>query len=86
MMLTLYAALRWASVAIKATMAVLGVVVALALWSSNTGDALILLALVGIAVAWDSEHASDRAYAFVARQRAMRALRRPVRRYPQVDS
>jgi hypothetical protein len=83
-MLALYAALRWASVAIKATMAVLGAVVALALWASNAGDALILLALVGIAVAWDSEHASDRTYAFVARQRAVRATRAPVRRrYPQ---
>ena len=84
-MLILYTALRWASVAIKATLAALGAVVALALWSSNAGDALILLALVGIVVAWDSQHASDRTYAFVARQRAMRALRPPVRRrYPQV--
>lgn len=77
-MLTLYIALRWASAAIKATLVVLGVATAVVLIAAGLGGySVILAALVGIAVAWDSEHASDRVYAWVAAQRAGRAMRRP---------
>lgn len=83
-MLATYAAIRLACFAAKVLAAILGIIVACGLIIAGLGWCDIALALGGIlVVTWDSEHASNTAYAIIMQHRAVRALRPPARHFKE---
>ena len=77
-MLATYAAIRLACFTAKALAVALGIIVACGLLIAGLWWCYVALALMFALVAtWDSEHASNTAYAVITQHRAVRATRPP---------